>query len=99
MADAVIHELPEGVGAEQYDAVNQKLNVQGDPPGGLVAHFAGQGPNGRWRIVEVWDSRDQFDQFNRERLTPAIEEIAEASGREIEDADHSWWSVHNAYTR
>jgi hypothetical protein len=99
MADAVIHELPEGVGAELYDAVNEKLTVQDDPPQGLVAHFAGQGPSGRFQIVEVWESRDQFDRFNEERLTPAIEEIAQASGREVEDADHTWWSLHNTYMR
>jgi hypothetical protein len=97
MAEAVIHELPEGVGQEQYDAVSEKL-AQGDPPEGLVAHFAGQGPNGRWRIVEVWESRDQWDRFSEDQLTPAISEVAQAAGAEIQDADHTWWSLHTVRT-
>ena len=72
MADAVVHVLPEGIGQEQYDATNEKLNAQGDPPQGLRFHAAGLGEDGRWRIVEVWDSRADFDRFNEERLTPAI---------------------------
>ena len=71
MADAAIHRLPEGIGQENYDAVNEKLNAQGGPPAGLLFHAAGPGEDGRWTIVEVWESRDQFDRFNEERLTPA----------------------------
>ena len=66
MADAVMHVLTEGIGQEQYEAVNEKLNAQGDPPAGLRFHAAGASDDGRWRIIEVWDSRDQFEQFNEE---------------------------------
>jgi hypothetical protein len=94
MADAAIHVLPEGIGQEQYDATNEKLNAQGDPPQGLRFHAAGQGEDGRWRIIEVWDSRSDFDRFNEERLTPAISETSGMPVGQIPEADHTWFSVH-----
>lgn len=94
MADGVVHVLPEGIGQEQYDAVNEKLNAQGDPPAGLTFHAAGAGEDGRWRIIEVWDSRDQFEQFNEERLTPAIAEVSGQPADQMPQAEHTWFPVH-----
>ena len=94
MAEAVIHVLPEGIGQEQYDATNEKLNAQGNPPEGLKFHAAGQGEDGRWRIIEVWDSRASFDRFNEERLTPAIAETSGMPAEQIPSADHTWFPVH-----
>ena len=42
MADAVIHLLPEGIGQEQYEAVNQKLEAQGAWAIGAQFHAAGR---------------------------------------------------------
>jgi heme-degrading monooxygenase HmoA len=36
--------------------------------------LAGPSPNGGWRVVSVWESREQFDQFRRERLEPALKD-------------------------
>jgi hypothetical protein len=94
MADAVVHVLPEGIGQEQYEAVNEKLDAQGDPPPGLVVHAAGQGEDGRWRIIEVWESRDQFDRFNEERLTPAIAEVTGMPAEQTPEAEHIWFAAH-----
>jgi hypothetical protein len=94
MADAVIHLLPEGIGPEQYDAVNQKLDVQGAPPSGLQIHAAGKADDGRMRIIEVWDSRQSWDQFNEQRLTPAIAEVTGVPADQIPQGDHTWFPVH-----
>jgi len=94
MADAVVHVLPEGIDQERYEAVNEKLNAQGDPPTGLIIHAAGQGEDGRWRIIEVWESRDQFDRFNEERLTPAIAEVTGMPAEQIPEAEHTWFAAH-----
>jgi hypothetical protein len=93
MADAAIHVLPEGIGREQYDAVNEKLNAQDDPPPGLIFHAAGEGDDGRWRIIEVWESRAQYDRFNEERLTPAIAEVSGMPPEEIPEAEHTWFAA------
>jgi len=97
MADAVMHVLPEGIGQEQYDAVNEKLNAQGDPPSGLKLHAAGQSEDGRWRIVEVWESRSQWDEFNEQRLTPAISEVTGMPADQMPQADHTWLSVQTLF--
>ena len=97
MADAVVHVLPEGIGQAQYEAVNEKLNAQGDPPAGLIFHAAGQGEDGQWRIVEAWESREQFDRFNKERLTPAIAEVTGMPAEQIPEADHTWFSAHTLF--
>jgi len=94
MADAVMHVLPEGIGKEQYDGVNQKLDAQGPPPAGLKVHAAGPGEDGRWRIIEVWESRAQFDEFNEQRLTPAIAEVSGMPADQMPQADHTWFPVH-----
>ena len=94
MADAVVHVLPEGIGQEQYDAVNEKLQAQDNPPAGLLVHAAGQGEDGRWRIIEVWESRDQFERFNEERLTPAIAEVTGMPAEQTPEAEHTWFAAH-----
>ena len=75
MADGVIHVLPEGIGQEQYDGVNQKLDAQGSPPAGLRFHAAGQGEDGRWRIIEVWESEEQFRTFVSQTFPKAVAKL------------------------
>jgi quinol monooxygenase YgiN len=97
MADAVVHVLPEGIGQAQYEAVNEKMHARGDRPPGLIFHAAGQGEDGRWRIIEAWESRDQFDQFNEQRLTPAIAEVSGMAPGEIPPAEHTWFPAHTLF--
>lgn len=42
------------------------------PPVGGIAHIAGPGPEGGWRVLEVWDSEDEARRFLRERFAPAL---------------------------
>lgn len=77
MADAVILEF-EGVGREQYDAVNERLGIdqdsgQGDWPAGLVFH-AGAAKPGGLVVFEVWESKDAQERFMNERLGRALQE-------------------------
>ena len=59
---------------QQYDAVRRHLNVDGDPPEGLIFHMAGP-IEGGWGIVDAWESREAFDQFAANRLQAAIQEV------------------------
>jgi quinol monooxygenase YgiN len=99
MADGVIHVLPEQVDVNTYEQVNEKLNAQGDPPSALRFHAAGRADDGRIRIIEVWDSRADFDQFNEQRLTPAISEVSGMPADQMPQADHTWFAVHNQLTQ
>jgi hypothetical protein len=70
----ILTETP-GLTAELYDAVNDKMNVENDPPEGLILHTSGP-MEGGWRIFDVWESAEAFERFTDERLRPAIEEVS-----------------------
>ena len=60
--------------AATYDAVNEKAGVDADPPAGLIFHCAGE-TDGKWQIVDVWESEEHARRFDEERLGPAIESV------------------------
>jgi hypothetical protein len=75
MAVVIVNEI-EGGGQDLYDQVNPKV-MEGDTlPEGCRAHIAGPVENG-WRVVSVWDSEEQFQQFRDETLLPAMREAGE----------------------
>jgi len=94
MAEAMLQDSPGQFGAETYDAVNEKMGVQDNPPDGLIFHCAGEGPNG-FRIVDVWESRGHFDRFMEERLGPAIAEVTGMQPGEGGAPETTWWPIHN----
>lgn len=65
---------PQSLTADVYDAVSSRLNLVTDHPLGLISHAAGEA-DGSWHIVEIWESEDFAEQFDRERLVPAIEAV------------------------
>jgi hypothetical protein len=71
MAIGTITRLPQGQGAEQYDAVSEKMGLANQPPEGLIFHSAGE-LDGRFQIFNVWEAREHFDRFTRERIRPAL---------------------------
>jgi hypothetical protein len=67
----------EGGTQEQYDAVNAQMNVEQDPPDGLIFHASGPLEDGSWGALDFWESRAHFDRFLEGRLGPAIEELGD----------------------
>ncbi|HKB52133.1 MAG TPA: hypothetical protein VKC63_12000 [Solirubrobacterales bacterium] len=61
---------------EQYEAVNAQMNVEEEPPAGLIFHSAGPIDEG-WGIIDFWESRAQFDSFLAGRLGQAIQELGD----------------------
>jgi hypothetical protein len=88
MAIGTITRFADGMGAEQYDAVTDKMGLTRDPPEGLIFHSAGE-LDDRFQVFNVWESREHFDRFTRERLRPAQvavlgeDRVAAMSGAEI----------------
>jgi hypothetical protein len=69
----LIRFTPSGMTSEQYNAVGQKLQEGGHwPPEGLLAHVC-FGSSGNLRVSEVWESREQQEQFG-EKLMPVLQE-------------------------
>jgi hypothetical protein len=77
-------DFPEGVGTSMYDGVNAAMDIENDPPPGLIFHWAGE-VDGKWTLTDVWESREASDRFRQERLFPAIREV---SGRDPADGPH-----------
>lgn len=87
----VIAEAPGGT-AELDKAMMEALNLAADPPQGARVRLAGPTETG-WRIVSLWDSRESFDAFLRDRLTPALER----AGRSIPEFE--FWPIESVIIR
>lgn len=58
-----------------YDAINERLGTDENPPEGLLVHTAGFTDDGTFRIYDVWESREHAERFRQERLMPVIQEV------------------------
>ena len=88
MAIAMMIDNPAG-SQEVYDKVIENLALDGKPAGGVL-HVAGPSPNGGWRVIEVSESQESAQTFQREYLAPALQ----AAGV-TEVPTPEFWPVHN----
>lgn len=58
-----------------YDAVVAQLDLDANPPDGLIVHTAGFDEDGGvFRIFDVWENAEQAQTFRRERLQPLLDQ-------------------------
>ena len=70
----VVRFNPTNVTKEKYDESLRRLEQAGEwPPDGLDYHVV-FGDDGNLRVSEVWDSREQLQEFG-ERLMPILADI------------------------
>jgi hypothetical protein len=67
-----------GHDTRNYDEISRRLNIEEDPPAGLVVHTAGATPEGGFRISDVWETREAYEAFASERLAPIQQEVIAA---------------------
>jgi hypothetical protein len=79
-----------GVTPEQYDQVREQLGLGDTPPPGSSFHVAGRDDDGKIRIVELWESREQAEAFG-ERVGAA----REAAGVGGDMPTITYLEVHN----
>jgi len=92
MAIAIITEVPEGT-LDMYDAVNRKLEEGGmQDQEGHIFHCVGAMDGGGFRVIDVWESEAQFQQFAQGTLGPAIVEVA---GEEGPEPNRTVYELHN----
>jgi len=80
---------------EQYDEVIRKMGFEpGGPggPGGLF-HWVTQTDTGI-RVTDVWETREAFDTFAREKIGPLGQEVGFAGPPETQ-----FFEVHNYLTK
>ncbi len=84
---------PTNLTAEKYDESLRRLKEAGEfPPDGLDYHVC-FGSEGSMRVSEIWDSREQMQNFG-ERLMPLLADVGiEFSG------DPEIFEVHNIVKR
>ena len=68
-------DFPEGAGTKMYDGVGAAMDIENDPPAGLIFHWAGE-VDGKWTVMDLWESRAAYDSFREERLFPAIRQVS-----------------------
>ncbi len=67
---------------ELYEEVRRRANWEGDRPQGANLHIVGWADDGM-RIVDVWDSPDDFQSFFESRVLPVIQESGIMSQPEV----------------
>lgn len=92
MAVVVIAEFPGGTQAK-YDAIIQEMALGGKMPPGGIFHVAGP-MDGGWRVVDVWESREAFEQFRAEKIEP----LARKHGLASAPPQVTVFPVHNTLT-
>lgn len=58
----------------QYRAILDRMGVETSPAPGLYLHLTGP-ISGGYRITEVWDRKEGFEAFLKDRLSPAVEAL------------------------
>ena len=83
-----------GARLDQYDRVIEKMGFSPGGAGapGAVSHWVAETDDG-FRVVDVWESRERFDQFAQEQIGPYTQEVGIAGPPEM-----TFYEVHNTLT-
>jgi hypothetical protein len=68
--------------APEYRAVMDELGVEQRPEGGIYLHLTTPTDAG-FRVVEIWDRKENFDRFVERRLVPANQALGLDRATEI----------------
>lgn len=60
----------QGLVAEEYNSIVARMDVERNPAAGIYLHIAAPMENGI-RVVELWDTKEGFEQYIQEQLIPA----------------------------
>ena len=84
----------EGATLEQYDQICGKMGLapKGPGPKGAISHFATMTESGL-RVVDVWESQEQFEQFAQENIGPYSQEVGLPNPPSLQ-----FFEVHNYFT-
>ena len=69
MTVLIEQQLP-GATAEVVLEIGAQAGVESDPPAGLIVHVVCAAPDGM-RVIDVWRSEQDWQQFQQTRLGPA----------------------------
>jgi hypothetical protein len=88
----LIRFAPASLTAEQYDESIRRLEGNGPWPADGLDYHVCFGSEGKLRVSEIWDTREQLDAFG-ERLMPVLAEVG------IEPGEPELMDIHNIVKR
>ncbi len=95
MAVALVQDFPAGANetsTSNYDAIHAAIMQKVSDPTGLIIHTAGF-TGERFRIFEVWESREQCERFMNEVVIPTVREVTH--GRPAAPPTTTTYELHN----
>jgi hypothetical protein len=90
MAVAIVMDF-KGATLDQYDRVIEKMGFAPGGAGapGAISHWVAKTDDG-FRVVDVWHTRERFDQFAQEQIGPYTQEVGIEGPPEM-----TFYEVHN----
>jgi hypothetical protein len=76
----------------EYRAVMDRMGVEAQPEPGIYLHVTAQTDFG-YRVVEIWDNQEGFEEFAQRRMVPALKDLGIDRKTEI-----SIKPLHNIFT-
>jgi hypothetical protein len=73
MSVAFVLDFP-GTSKQQYDEVVERMQLGGRMAPGGLHHYAGS-YNGGWRVIDVWESAEQFARFRDDQIMPHTQAV------------------------
>jgi hypothetical protein len=77
--------------AEEYDRLDSAV---GPNPEGLLVHIAVKSGDGM-KIIDVWESKEAFERFERDVIMPATEQAGTAAAEGAGGPPREEFEVHN----
>jgi heme-degrading monooxygenase HmoA len=71
MAVLMIGEVP-NLTAEMYGSMLEQLKPTMESAAGFIAHSGGPHPDGGWRVVEMWESEEESEQWFNQNVRPNL---------------------------
>jgi hypothetical protein len=84
----------EGGTTDQYDEICSRMGLtpMGPGPAGSISHFATMTDSGL-RVVDVWETQEQFDKFAQEQIGPFAMEAGIGGPPQMQ-----FFQVHSYFT-
>ena len=80
-----------------YDAIAAKIS-EGPWPEGNLIHTAGFGPDGTFRIFDVWETKEQLDAFMNDTLGPLLGQVMAAQPDLAPPTKEETYELHDVAT-
>ena len=77
--------------AALYDALTAELDLDENPPEGLIMHTAGEA-DGAWQVIDVWLTKAHATRFDRERREPALRKLL---GEDAPPMEMRYYQLHS----